>query len=68
VEAAVGDVGDLVTAEQLRALFGCGLHPLTETRLQQKPLTRLRRVGDRPPDSNIRGQLDGLLAGMSTAL
>src|SRR5688572_2425043 len=28
-------VGDPVTAEQMRALFGCGLHPLTETRLQQ---------------------------------
>jgi hypothetical protein len=31
-------------------------------------LTRQRRVGDRPPDTNIRGQLDGLHAGMSTAL
>jgi hypothetical protein len=29
------DVGDPVTAEQMRALFGCGLHPLAETRLQQ---------------------------------
>jgi hypothetical protein len=29
------DVGDAVTAEQMRALFGCGLHPLAETRLQQ---------------------------------
>jgi TrwC relaxase len=29
------DVGDPVTAEQMRALFGCGLHPLTELRLQQ---------------------------------
>jgi TrwC relaxase len=28
-------VGDPVTAEQMRALFGCGLHPLAETRLQQ---------------------------------
>src|SRR5829696_2601278 len=27
--------GDPVTAEQMRALFGCGLHPLAETRLQQ---------------------------------
>ena len=25
------DVGDPVTAEQMRALFGCGLHPLAET-------------------------------------
>jgi conjugative relaxase-like TrwC/TraI family protein len=29
------DVGDPVTAEQMLALFGCGLHPLAETRLQQ---------------------------------
>src|SRR5688500_10088622 len=29
------DVGDPVTAEQMRALFGCGLHPLAELRLQQ---------------------------------
>ena len=29
------DVGDPVTAEQMRALFGCGLHPLAESRLQQ---------------------------------
>src|SRR5215217_861010 len=29
------DVGDPVTAEQMRALFGCGLHPLAETRIQQ---------------------------------
>jgi hypothetical protein len=29
------DVGDPVTAEQMRALFGCGLHPLAETRPQQ---------------------------------
>ena len=28
-------VGDPVTAEQMRALFGCGLHPLAETRLRQ---------------------------------
>ena len=27
--------GEPVTAEQMRALFGCGLHPLAETRLQQ---------------------------------
>ena len=26
--------GDPVTAEQMRALFGCGLHPLAELRLQ----------------------------------
>jgi conjugative relaxase-like TrwC/TraI family protein len=29
------DVGDPVTAEQMRALFGCGLHPLADVRLQQ---------------------------------
>src|SRR5215212_8128980 len=29
------DVGDPVTAEQMRALFGCGLHPLAKLRLQQ---------------------------------
>src|SRR5215217_4189854 len=29
------DVGDPVMAEQMRALFGCGLHPLAEVRLQQ---------------------------------
>src|SRR5215204_6144090 len=28
-------VGDSVTAEQMRALFGCGLHPLAERRHQQ---------------------------------
>jgi hypothetical protein len=27
--------GDLVMAEQMRALFGCGLHPLAELRQQQ---------------------------------
>src|SRR5215211_6767432 len=27
--------GDQVTAEQMRALFGCGLHPLAELRQQQ---------------------------------
>ena len=28
-------VGDPATAEQMRALFGCGLHPLAELRQQQ---------------------------------
>ena len=28
--------GDPVTAEQMRALFGCGLHPLAELRQQQR--------------------------------
>ena len=29
------NVGDPVTAEQMRALFGCGMHPLAEQRLRQ---------------------------------
>jgi hypothetical protein len=29
------NAGDPVTAEQMRALFGCGLHPLAEQRLHQ---------------------------------
>jgi conjugative relaxase-like TrwC/TraI family protein len=29
------NAGDPVTAEQMRALFGCGLHPLAELRVQQ---------------------------------
>jgi conjugative relaxase-like TrwC/TraI family protein len=29
------DAGDPVTAEQMRNLFGCGLHPLADTRVQQ---------------------------------
>ena len=29
------EAGDPVTAEQMRALFGCGLHPLAELRQQQ---------------------------------
>jgi hypothetical protein len=29
-------VGDSETAEQMRALFGCGLHPLAELRQQQQ--------------------------------
>ena len=28
-------IGDPVTAEQMRALFGCGLHPLAGLRLHQ---------------------------------
>ena len=34
-ESTVWTSGDPVTAEQMRALFGCGLHPLAETRLRQ---------------------------------
>jgi hypothetical protein len=42
------DVGDPVTAEQMRPLFGCGLHPLAETRSQQLEGTDLtgRDFGD----------------------
>src|SRR6188508_555724 len=29
------DAGDPVTAEQMKALFGCGMHPLAELRLKQ---------------------------------
>src|SRR4051812_14444876 len=29
------NVGDPVTVEQMRALFGCGMHPLASLRLQQ---------------------------------
>ena len=39
------DVGDPVTAEQMRALFGCGLHPLAELRLQQLEGPDLTRTG-----------------------
>jgi TrwC relaxase len=41
-------VGDPVTAEQMRALFGCGLHPLAELRQQQleKPELSLRDFQD----------------------
>jgi hypothetical protein len=39
--------GDSVTAEQMRALFGCGLHPLAE--LRQQPL-----AGADSPDATTR--------------
>ena len=29
------NAGDPMTAEQMNALFGCGMHPLAELRLQQ---------------------------------
>ena len=38
-------VGDPVTAEQMRALFGCGLHPLAELRQQQLEGPDLSRRG-----------------------
>jgi hypothetical protein len=37
--------GDPVTAEQMRALFGCGLHPLAELRQQQLEGPGLTRSG-----------------------
>jgi TrwC relaxase len=36
-------VGDPVSAEQMRALFGCGMHPLAEARLQQLDGSNLTR-------------------------
>jgi hypothetical protein len=42
------DVGDPVTAEQMRALFGCGLHPLAELRLQQMDVIGLQHRRRRP--------------------
>ena len=42
------DAGDAVTAEQMRALFGAGMHPLATQRLEQ--------LGDDDlTDANIRG-------------
>jgi len=35
------NVGDPVTAEQMRALFGCGLHPMADLRLQHLEGTHL---------------------------
>ena len=46
--------GDPVTAEQIRALFGCGLHPLAELRQQQ-----LER-----PDLTLRDFQDAALLGV----
>ena len=43
--------GDPVTAEQMRALFGCGLHPLAELRQQRlegPDLTPTRLPGGNP--------------------
>src|SRR4029450_13297176 len=36
--------GDAVTAEQMRALFGAGLHPLATTRLEQLDAADLTRA------------------------
>ena len=56
------DVGDSVTAEQMRALFGCGLHPLAELRLQQiedpnltgQGFKDVMRLGHRSRSSTMR--------------
>jgi hypothetical protein len=56
------DVGDPVTAEQMRALFGCGLHPLAELRLKQlegadltgQDLRDVMRLGHRSRSSTMR--------------
>jgi hypothetical protein len=51
-------VGDPVTAEQMRALFGCGLHPLAELRQQQlegPDLSPGRLSGCGPSWSSVQG-------------
>jgi TrwC relaxase len=53
--------GDPVTAEQMRALFGCGLHPLAELRQQQlegpdltsQDFQNVARLGRRRPWTTI---------------
>ena len=50
-------VGDPVTAEQMRALFGCGLHPLAELRQQQlegPDLTHTRLPGRDPAGGAVQ--------------
>ena len=39
--------GDVVTAEQMRALFGAGMHPLAAQRLEQLDTTDLTEAGVR---------------------
>ena len=49
--------GDPVTAEQMRALFGCGLHPLAELRQQQlegPDLTPTRLAGNDPAGGAVQ--------------
>ena len=56
------DMGDSVTAEQMRALFGCGFHPLAEVRLQQlegsdltgRDFQDVMRLGHRSRSSTMR--------------
>jgi conjugative relaxase-like TrwC/TraI family protein len=40
--------GDVVTAEQMRALFGAGMHPLAATRLEQLEAADLTEASVRP--------------------
>ena len=57
--------GDVVTAEQIRALFGAGLHPLAEQRQQQLqgPNLTVRdyQVGD-PAGGAVQGPPAGCVA------
>ena len=51
--------GDAVTAEQMRALFGCGLHPLAEQRQQQlegPDLTDAGLPGGDPAGRAVQGR------------
>jgi hypothetical protein len=51
------EAGDAVTAEQMRALFGAGMHPLAAQRLEQlgdADLTRHQRQGSNPPWSALQ--------------
>jgi hypothetical protein len=53
--------GDPVTAEQMRALFGCGLHPLAELRQRQL------EGPDHSPDDISMGPVLELRSSLSTA-
>ncbi len=45
--------GDPVTAEQMRALFGCGLHPLAELRQQQEGPDLIPRDFQKPTQLGV---------------
>ncbi len=50
--------GDAVTAEQMRALFGAGMHPLATQRLEQldgRRLDRRKRQGSDPAGRAVQG-------------
>ena len=65
--------GDGVTAEQVRALFGCGLHPLAELRQQQlegpglteRDYQDVARLG--APVRNLQQRREPIPAGSSPA-